>query len=60
MSTSEALLVLKNGLKRDLALFNTCHSNAIKELYQRDSGVENIVSEEDEGPSDNLFRMYYL
>ena len=62
---SEALLSLKDELEQSLVIFKRSHSQAIKILYQRlpahtGTPAPHENGGDDEGPNDNLFRIYYL
>ncbi|KAK4700985.1 hypothetical protein P7C70_g5252, partial [Phenoliferia sp. Uapishka_3] len=61
--SSDALLALKDELEQSLTIFKRSHSQAIKILYQRLPGSLNPsggAAGEEEGPNDNLFRIYYF
>ncbi|KAM0753945.1 hypothetical protein T439DRAFT_378053 [Meredithblackwellia eburnea MCA 4105] len=63
---SDRLISLKDELEQSLLLFKRSHSQAIKILYQRlpaNVGAKDPFRDEDpedEGPNDNLFRIYYF
>ncbi|KAL8290329.1 hypothetical protein RQP46_002587 [Phenoliferia psychrophenolica] len=63
--SSDALLSLKDELEQSLVIFKRSHSQAIKILYQRlpahaGTPAPHESGPDDDGPNDNLFRIYYF